>query len=180
MAEGSSKPREIDLGDDFGDVFVRANGMNVQIHADGRVETYPKIITKSGPANDTAKIKTTPEIGDEMEDGTVLAGYYEGKPLYARPRDESGTYTFNEAAEHAKNIGDGFHVPTKNELNVLYENRNKGKLAGTFNVTGSDPAGWYWSSTPSNYYYAWAQRFSDGYRHDIDYRTNDSSLRLVR
>jgi Protein of unknown function (DUF1566) len=141
---------------------------------------------KPGPANDdAAKGKTAPEIGDEMEDGTILAGYYEGKPLYATPRDAPGTYTFNEAAKYAKNLDahghHDFHAPSQGELNLLWENRNKGKLKGTFNETGSVSAGWYWSSTP-NYYRgnfsgAWTQRFSDGGQ---SVRMGDSSLRLVR
>ena len=71
-----------------------------------------------------------------------------------------------------------FRVPTKGELNVLYENRNKGKLKGTFNETGSAPAGWYWSSSQT-YLTAWAQRFSDGHQSN-DARIYYSSLRCVR
>ena len=66
-----------------------------------------------------------------------------------------------------------------NELNVLYQNRNKGKLKGTFNETGSNPAGLYWSST-ANSSAAWAQFFSDGAQIFNHLRTKDSSLRLVR
>jgi len=174
MVTGNNKAREIDPGENFGDGVVKANGAQVSIDADGSIHGLP------APANDTAKGKTTPEIGDEMKDGTILAGYYKGKPLYAQPQDESGTYTFNEAAKQAKKVGGGFHVPSKGELNVLWENRNKGKLKGTFNETGSYPAGWYGSSSPDDYYTEWAQRFSDGGQSNFYYRNNDSSLRLVR
>ena len=132
-----------------------------------------------------AKPKTAIEHGDEMEDGTIYAGISPDthKPMYARPKDESGTYTFNEAAKHAKSLDAhghrDFHVPTVGELNALWENRNKGKLKGTFDETGSDPAGWYWSSTPSGNYGAWAQRFSDGLQ-NYSGRGGGSSLRLVR
>jgi hypothetical protein len=132
-----------------------------------------------------ASVENGPKVGEEMFDGTILAGYYEGKPLYATPRDAPGTYTFNEAAKYAKNLDANghhdFHAPSKGELNVLFENRNKGKLKGTFNETGSDPAGWYWSSSPLNYYgyFGWAQRFSDGFQ-DYDSRGDTSSLRCVR
>jgi hypothetical protein len=121
------------------------------------------------------------EVGDETADGTIYAGISPDtlKPIYARPKDEPGIYSFNKAGKHAKNIGDGFRVPTQSELNVLYENRNKGKLKGTFNETGSYPAGWYWSSTPNSNLLAWAQRFSDGLQ-NYGLRLGDSSLRLVR
>ena len=179
--DGHGAAREISLGDNFGEVVVKANGASVQIHADGTVEPCAKGL----PANDSAaKGKTAPEIGDEMEDGTILAGYYEGKPLYATPKDAPGTYTFNQAAKYAKNLDahghHDFHAPSKGELNVLYQNRDKGKLKGTFNETGSNPAGWYWSSSPDgNYGGAWAQRFSDGNQYYY-HRGYDSSLRCVR
>jgi len=178
MSERSSA-KEISLGDGFGEVAVKANGIRIELHADGSVDAYTAGPVKVHPAaNDTAANgKTAIEIGDEMEDGTIYAGISPDthKPIYARPKDESGTYSFNEAAKHAKNIGEGFHVPTKNELNVLYENRNKGKLKGTFNETSK-----YWSSTPFNFLiFAWAQRFSDGFQ-DITNTDVVSSLRCVR
>jgi hypothetical protein len=106
----SGSAREIILGDDFGEVVVRANGASVQIHADGRFDAVA--------ANDSAaKARTGPEVGDEMEDGTILAGYYEGRPLYATPEDAPGTYTFNAAAAYAKDLDANghhdFHVPSK-------------------------------------------------------------------
>jgi len=131
---------------------------------------------------ENAKQDVQINIGDEMDDGTIFAGHFEGKPLYATPKDAPGTYTFNEAAKYAKNLDahghHDFHAPSQDELSVLYENRNKGKLAGTFNETGSRSAGWYWSSSPNDYG-AWAQRFSDGYQYD-DYMYGHSSLRCVR
>jgi hypothetical protein len=74
-----------------------------------------------------------------------------------------------------------FRVPSLSELSVLWENRDKGKLKGTFNETGSYPAGWYWSSSPydDDFLDAWAQRFSDG-NQAHDYRYHVSSLRCVR
>jgi hypothetical protein len=65
------------------------------------------------------------------------------------------------------------------ELNALYQNRDKGSLKGTFNETGSDPAGWYWSSSPGISNTGWVQRFSDG-NQNYGHRLSDSSLRCVR
>jgi hypothetical protein len=173
----------ISISADFNTVVL--NGATIERAADGHlvISSPGTVITKPGPANDTAKPKTAIEPGDEMEDGTILAGYYEGKPLYATPKDAPGTCTFNEAVKYAKNLDrhghHDFHVPSKGEQNVLWENRNKGKLAGTFNETGSYPAGWYWSSSPYGYFTAWAQRFSDGCQLS-DNRVIYSSLRCVR
>jgi hypothetical protein len=124
-------------------------------------------------------------IGDEMPDGMIYAGISPDthKPMYATPKDAPGTYPFNEAAKYANNLDahghHDFHVPSKGELDVLWENRNKGKLKGTFNETGSTPAGWYWSSSQYFNFGSWTQRFSDGFQ-VYDTRNLGSSLRCVR
>jgi hypothetical protein len=63
---------------------------------------------------------------------------------------------------------------------VLFQNREKGALKGTFNVTGSYPSGWYWSGTPLLDYLAYGQRFSDGLQSYNVLRNYDSSVRCVR
>ena len=134
---------------------------------------------------ENAKQDVQINIGDEMEDGTILAGISPdtGQLMYATPRDAPGTYTFNEAARYAKNLvahgRHDFHAPSKGELNVLWENRNKGKLKGTFNESGSDTAGWYWSSSQDDNGNAWAQCFSDGGMVTND-DTSALSLRCVK
>jgi hypothetical protein len=147
--------------------------VNTQEEEVSLIDNLKMILSTIGP--------TMPEIGDEMADGTIYAGISPDthKPVYARPKDEPGTYNFNEAKEHAKHIGHGFHVPTRGELKVLYENRNRGRLKDTFNETGSYPTGWYQSSTPYGFNDAWAQCFSDGGQYYGD-RSDGSSLRLVR
>jgi len=136
------------------------------------------------------------QIGDEMEDGTILAGYYEGKPLYTTQADAPGGYNYRQAEKYAKNVKahglSELRMPNKGELNVLYENRNKGKLKGTFNQTGAEEAGYYWSSSRKDCMElrdAWAQKFSDGLQTSICRKSYDwfglphrhrLSVRLVR
>jgi hypothetical protein len=133
---------------------------------------------------ENAKQDVQINIGDEMEDGTIYAGISPdtNQPMYATPTDAPGTYTFKEAARYAESLDahrhHDFHAPSIGELNVLFQNRNKGKLKETFNETGSSPAGWYWSSSSSYDDYGWAQRFSDG--NQDAYRLYASSLRCVR
>ena len=62
---------------------------------------------------------------------------------------------------------------------MLWENRNKGKLKGTFNETRSYPAGWYWSSSQLDDGKAWAERFAGGLPLFV-YKGFDLSLRCVR
>jgi hypothetical protein len=131
-----------------------------------------------------------------MPDGTICAGISPdtGKPMYTTDADASATMTFNEAKEYAAklNLQDlddtgqrkGWHLPTRDELKVLFNNR---AAIGGFNVTGSsttpasvvDPAGWYWSASENYVWDAWGQRFSDGYQFNYGKGTR-SSVRCVR
>jgi hypothetical protein len=188
---------------------------SVVVHTDGDV----KVQLAAANDTAVKAAKAVLEVGDKMQDGSIFAGISPdtGKQMFAMPADAglSITFyaaaqhaqklnsvntlamTFNEAAQCAKNLNilkylghDDWRVPTKAELNVLFENREKGALKGTFKLTGSDPSGWYWSGTPfddSNYaykpfddHYAYCQRFSDGLQHVILNRDLDASVRCVR
>src|SRR5260370_18906942 len=103
--------------------------------------------------------------------------------MNAPPADAPLTMKWKQAMEFAAKLDEHGHndwrVPTKGELNVLWENRNEGALKGTFNVTGSYPAGWYWSSSQYDVDDAWDQRFSDGGQLSL-FKDFDSSLRWLR
>lgn len=123
-----------------------------------------------------------PQIGDAMKDGTIYAGVSPdtGKRMYAAPADAPIAMDFNAAAQYAKNLQVGnkkdFRVPTKNELNVLFENKEKGALKGSFNA-----AGIYGTSTPYPItdLFAYEQYFRGGaVTYDFKYLPN--SIRCVR
>jgi hypothetical protein len=124
----------------------------------------------------------TPQIGEEMPDGTIYAGIspVTNKPMYAAPADASLTMTFNQAKEYAAQLDAHGHqdwrVPTKEELKVLFNNR---AAVGGFNLSGADPAGWYWSSSQLFKWNAWGQRFSDGFQNSY-LKDDHSSVRCVR
>ena len=188
---GSGKKQEISLGDDF-DAVVRYGGTTVELNADGNVTVKTKgnaVVYTNGDvkvrpaANDVGpSAASAPRPGDRMEDGSIYAGVSPdtGKPMYATPADATLTYTFNQAQKYAAELDAHGHqdwrVPTKGELNVLYNNR---AAIGGFNESGSFPAGWYWSSSQGSNNGAWDQRFSDGHQ-DVFFKLNDSSLRCVR
>jgi hypothetical protein len=189
--------REVSLGDGFGDVAVNVNGATIEVHADGSVDTYTDAVVRTHPAaSDSGKAasKTPAELkpGDRMPDGTVCAGISPDtqKPMYTTPVDAPLTMQWNEAMQYAATLDVHGHqdwrVPTKNELNVLFQNR---AAIGGFNETGSGSAGSYWSSMRSTWSpafrnvkggYAWAQRFSDDGDQDWSHTLNGSSLRCVR
>jgi hypothetical protein len=192
MSERSGKAKEIVLGNELGDIAVKANGVRVEIHADGSVVAYTKsdvdaytngAVHVHPAANDSAAISAEPQIGDKMPAGHKHAGWiYAGisrttdEPFYVAPKD-SGVFQWKEAMAFAAK--DGSRLPSKEELDQLCDAKDKGALKGTFNVTGSDSAGWYWSSRDDTNGYAWAQRFSDGVQ-NINFKNYYSSLRCVR
>ena len=167
---------------DFNTVVL--NGITIVRAADGHL-----VISVSGggvkqgaaPANDSTATSATPQIGDKMPAGHANAGWiYAGvskttnQPLYVAPKD-SGVFQWKAAMDFAAK--EGARVPSKEELDQIHDATDKGALKGTFNVTGSNSAGWYWSSSGFDTT-AWAQRFSGGHQ-GINGKTIDSSLRCV-
>jgi hypothetical protein len=124
------------------------------------------------------------KVGSTTLDGILVDILPEtGHPLYAASKDAPRLMTYGAAIDYCAGRLAGGHndwrLPSKRELDVLFENREQGALKGTFNLTGSYPAGWYWSGTPYNINNAYGQRFSDGIQ-DNYYRGIDSSVRCVR
>src|ERR1035437_6108247 len=91
-------------------------------------------------------------IGDPDAGGVYVGlSATTGKPLHAAFTD-AGCLTLDEAyaaaAEMRKLPGrESAHVPTLAELSKnLFDNKDKGKLSGTFNTSGEYPASYYRSS----------------------------------
>jgi len=61
--------------------------------------------------------------------------------------------TWKEAKQTFADLGDGWRLPTKDELNLMYINRVA--IGGFANY-------YYWSSTEYNNYNAWRQHFNNG------------------
>jgi hypothetical protein len=130
------------------------------------------------PTNDAVE----PKPGDTMPDGAVFAGISPdtNQPTYTTPADASLRMKFYDAQEYAAMLEVHGHkdsrVPTKNELNALFNN-----LAAivAFNINGSNPASWYWSSSQSANWRAWGQRFGDGTQ-GLNDKNGPSSMRPVR
>jgi hypothetical protein len=125
-----------------------------------------------------------PKIGDKMPDGTIYTGISPdtNRPMYVMPADAPLSMTFNEASEYVKAVNsqeacgdDDWRLPTKKELDHLFNNL---AAIGGFDVSGSYPAGWYWSATPGKWG-VWCQRFSDGDQCN-GIQVDRSSVRLVR
>ena len=116
------------------------------------------IVKASAAAAVEAASKIAPDIGYEMEDGSIFSGLTaDGQRIFAMPTDLDVTMTFNDAARRVEELNadktlghDDWQIPTLENLRVLYKNQNEGKLAGTFNTASSnglDYPDWYCSST---------------------------------
>ena len=82
-----------------------------------------------------------------------------------------GFFDFEEAKKVCENLGDGWRLPTKDELNVLY--KNKDKIGGFAGIS-------YWSSAEYGIDYAWVQDFSDGKQKKKPKGNDYFSVRAVR
>jgi cell wall-associated NlpC family hydrolase len=69
----NEKTKEIDLGNDFGAVALKINGIRLEIGADGKAikitSDTPVAVTA---ATNTADTKKALEVGEHMKDGTVV------------------------------------------------------------------------------------------------------------
>jgi len=77
--------------------------------------------------------------------------------------------TWGDAKVACAKLGEGWRLPTKDELNILYQNKNK---IGVF------ASGYYWSFTEYDNNSGWRQNFDSGEQDDY-YKTCRYSVRAV-
>jgi hypothetical protein len=189
MGEGSSTPRVIDLGDNFGNVAVRVNGVRVNVLSDGSILAYTSssvkingvgidvgsdgtVNVKPGPvhvhpaANDSA-VKAIHEIGAIESAGEHKGEIYSG--IYPADKKPIWFSTAPKLMDHYKAAawaeGQGGSLPTRKQGDYLNTLKGKGgAFTEVFNRGNSFPAGYVWLAEPdaSSSYYAWCQRLSDG------------------
>lgn len=98
-----------------------------------------------------------------------------GKPfkisnLEVVQKDFPNVMNWNDAKEACTELGDGWRLPTKDELNILFNNKDKiGGFAG----------GYYWSSNDYGYDGAWVQMFNGGYQFGSS-KKSTYSVRAIR
>lgn len=90
--------------------------------------------------------------------------------LEVMTEDLEGRHTWDDAMKACADLGDGWRLPTKDELNLLYENKEK---------IGGFADDYYWSSTEHDSDFAWGQAFGIGFQSDIN-KTNNYYVRAVR
>jgi hypothetical protein len=184
MAEGSGTAREISLGDNFGDVAVKANGARVEIHTDGSAVVYTNgdVKVHPAPANDSLLVppiassdvssllpaKAAHEIGaiekTGEHKGEIYGGIFpDGKPGWIL--EEPKPLTHYEASELK-----GRALPTSKEGKYIDTIKDKGALRDIFarHSDSSSSAVFFWLAEHYYYYGARYQQFSDGRQSNYD------------
>jgi hypothetical protein len=185
MSTQTNKATVLSLSEGFGALVVEGPNTKVEMFDDGRIVAYTdRDIEKRHPVSaSTLSATASPDalaIGSKLPDGSIYAGVSPdtGKPMYTTPKDSGLCGAWRKAMKHAAGLDAHGHkdwrVPTQAELHVLFTNR-----AAIGNFDTSTTGGWYWSSSRVNFFYAWTQGFSGGYRY-YDSRNGHSSLRCVR
>ncbi len=84
-----------------------------------------------------------------------------------------------QVTEGSKTYGD-WYLPSKQELNLLYQNKATIDATATANGGSFFATSFYWSSTDYDQFSAWEQRFSDGVQYYNNKVNNFESIRAVR
>ena len=81
-----------------------------------------------------------------------------------------GKHSWGDAKKVCEDLGDGWKLPTKEELHVMWLNRAS---------IGGFADAYYWSSSEYLSNYAWGQDFYNGYQ-NFNYKNNTYYVRPVR
>ena len=100
---------------------------------------------------------------------TVIKPGFEAFEVYHE--DLKGHYTWDEAKEACEALGEGWRLPTKEELNEMYKKRD---------VVGGFASNYYWSSTENDNNNAWKQNFNNGNQNNNNKNNNNNNVRAVR
>lgn len=140
----------------------------------------------TGPATEAVFPRT---VGAMMPDGTVYAGQdsLTGRHVFAMPEDAPLSMPFNAAAQYAANLNkekklghSDWRVPSVKQLELLYLHRHKGSLKGTFNESGAEYKGFYWTADERDNAHGNSRNFNNGAADFGYFKTREMSVRCVR
>lgn len=121
------------------------------------------------------------KIGDYDKYKGIYAGMCNNKHIWVNLKDAQEEMNWNDAQKYCEELDadcDVWHLPTKEELMLIYV--NKYIINEALKKHGGEPMKeeWYWSSSEYNSVGAWHQRFSDGYINNYT-KNNNYYVRLV-
>ena len=114
--------------------------------------------------------QTTPTVKSVM---LKITNPMTGAELQVANQDFSGVMTWQEAKRACSELGSGWRLPTKQELEIMYEQLHK-KGQGKFQSVS------YWSSSELDTNYAWYFYFSNGYSDSRYSKHYGQCVRAVR
>lgn len=150
------------------------------------------LVTDDADATEVTERRVEKSIADGLgRDGVYEVGYYynrdgkQGVVFEVKNGGRSGkiisldeTYdSWDDAKSWCRGHGDGWYLPSKGELLVVYSNKslvNK-TLVDKGKKLKSD---WYWTSTEYNEFCAWDVSMGGGYT-DVNNKLDDDSVRAV-
>src|SRR5680860_1482263 len=123
---------------------------------EAEVDSDAGVNTKTNQENQAAAILKL-GIGDIYKGGIIFAIDPSNKTGKIAHMDDEGPMTWNNAMTIHEQLGEGWRLPTLDELRLIYKNigqgaDNRGEFADEL----------YWSATPFDDYQARLLRFSDG------------------
>ena len=84
--------------------------------------------------------------------------------------EDLGECNWQDAKSICEDLGEGWRLPTREELHLMWLNRD---------TIGGFAAAYYWSSSEYNNYYAWLQAFYYGSQNYF-YKNDTNYVRAVR
>ena len=131
---------------------------------------------------------TDQSAGIKWDNGSFVDTYAYGNGIGAGEGNSQGIRTWQGtcsscyASELCQDLSIGgetdWYLPSKYELNLMYENIGQGNALGLGNIGSFSPT-YYWSSTEYDNDNAWLQDFYNGSQYDND-KSSRSSVRAVR
>jgi len=124
------------------------------------------------------KIRKNERLSEEFNSTTTIFGKKQKKDRFKRN---------NYANRLCKKLKSGFendtykdwYLPSKEELNLLYESRNEIDKAANENGGNMLEDTYYWSSSEYNFDKVWVQYFSTG-KQTIQYKNYENNVRAIR
>ena len=159
-----------DLGEDYGTYIIGDDGYPVRL---GSPYAWRFLICdKSDLADDKAWGPSGTSEGLTVT--TIGHGSPNTETMIARYGDNA-SYLWKDIKQRRSDTGFDWFMPCKDELNILYENKDVVSSAGGVALQST----WYWSSSEYNNNQAWFQYFSHGYD-GYDGKSSKKVCRLLR
>jgi len=119
-----------------------------------------------------AYVRAIRGIGQAVDSASIIGKSIRIGDLVVAQSEFQFGMNWDDAKEACASLGDGWRLPTKDELNILY--KNKDKIGGFMNYS-------YWSSTEYNNKGSWNQAFNRrGDFQNISYKHEVFYVRAVR